>query len=356
LKVSALQSFLGWVGENNSDLVFGLANLETRMLNRSIADTPIDRPIFICGLARAGTTILLELMARHPDTATFRYQDYPFPMLPIWWDKMNGASDRAPVERSHKDGITVTPKSPEAMEEMVWMHFFPDCHDPRISNVIENADAAPEFSDFYHSMITKLLHARGKARYLAKNNYNITRLKFLAKEFPTSRFVVPVRDPVWQIASLMKQHTLFSNSDPRARAYLRRASHFEFGQDRRPINVGDGTTDHILSLWEQGKEVEGWAKYWASVNGYLREVLESDKDLAKRVLIVGYEDLCLSPEDGLKQIFQHVGLDADAEFVKRLGWRLQAPSYYNPEFSESEIALIKDATRSALIKPSTLAS
>ena len=144
MKVSALQSFLGWVGETNADLVYGLANIETRMLKGSIADIPIDRPIFICGLARAGTTILLELLAQHPDTGTFRYQDYPFPMLPTWWDKMNWARNITPVERSHKDGITVTPESPEAMEEMIWMHFFPDCHDPKISNVLEDADAAPE--------------------------------------------------------------------------------------------------------------------------------------------------------------------------------------------------------------------
>ena len=356
MNVSALQSFLGWVGETNADLVYGLANLETRMLKGPIRDTPIDRPIFICGLARAGTTILLELLAQHPDTATFRYQDYPFPMLPTWWDKMNGARDSKPVERSHKDGITVTPESPEAMEEMVWMHFFPDCHDPKISSVIENADAAPEFSDFYRAMIIKLLHARGKARYLAKNNYNITRLKFLAGKFPTARFVVPVRDPIWHIASLMKQHTLFSNSDRRTRAYLRRAGHFEFGPDRRPINVGDGATDHIISLWEQGKEVEGWAKYWTSVNRYLREILESDKDFAEKVLIVGYEDLCRSPVDGLKKIFKHVGLDADPEFVKTLGGRLQTPSYYEPGFSKSEVALIKDAAHGALIEPGTLAS
>ena len=344
MTVSALQSFLGWVGETNADLVYGLANIETRMLKGSIADIPIDRPIFICGLARAGTTILLELLAQHPDTGTFRYQDYPFPMLPTWWDKMNWARNITPVERSHKDGITVTPESPEAMEEMIWMHFFPDCHDPKISNVLEDADAAPEFSDFYRAMITKLLHARGRARYLAKNNYNITRLKFLAKEFPTARFVVPVRDPIWHVASLMKQHALFSNSDSRARAYLRRAGHFEFGPDRRPINVGDGLADEIISLWEQDKEVEGWAKYWASMNGYLRKTLDGDTDLADRVLIVRYEDLCQSPKDGLRQIFEHVDLGVAGEFIERLAERLQAPRYYEPGFSEEEVLMIRELT------------
>lgn len=108
MKVSALQSFLGWVGETNADLIFWLANLETRQLKDAIVDTSIDRPIFICGLARAGTTILLELLAQHPDTGTFRYQDFSFPMLPTWWDKMNGASNSTPVERSHKDRINVT--------------------------------------------------------------------------------------------------------------------------------------------------------------------------------------------------------------------------------------------------------
>ncbi len=126
--------------------------------------------------------------------------------------------------------------------------FFPDCHDPKVSNVIESPDRAPEFLAFYHATLSKLIHAQGRGRYLAKNNYNITRLKFFAKEFPTDRLVVPVRDPVWHVASLMTQHILFSNSDPRIHAYSRRAGHFEFGPDRRHINVGDGATDDIIGL------------------------------------------------------------------------------------------------------------
>ena len=59
---------------------------------------------------------------------------------------------------------------------------------------------------------------------------------------PTARFIVPVRDPRWHVASLMKQHRLFwrrGQRDPRILKHMRRAGHLEFGLDRRAINAGD---------------------------------------------------------------------------------------------------------------------
>src|SRR3546814_8123113 len=47
----------------------------------------IDRPIFIAGLARAGTTILLESLERHPVTVTHRYRDFPMVLTPVFWNR-----------------------------------------------------------------------------------------------------------------------------------------------------------------------------------------------------------------------------------------------------------------------------
>lgn len=35
-------------------------------------------PVYVTGLARAGTTITLEALAAHPHLASHRYGDYPF--------------------------------------------------------------------------------------------------------------------------------------------------------------------------------------------------------------------------------------------------------------------------------------
>jgi len=47
-----------------------LGDLESRVFAADLAEIAIDRPIYVTGLARAGTTILLELLASRPGGAT----------------------------------------------------------------------------------------------------------------------------------------------------------------------------------------------------------------------------------------------------------------------------------------------
>ncbi|MFM8584267.1 MAG: hypothetical protein ACKOFW_22650, partial [Planctomycetaceae bacterium] len=55
-----------------------LGDWETRWVGRQLAGVTLDRPIFLTGLARSGTTILLEELSRLPGVATHRYRDFPF--------------------------------------------------------------------------------------------------------------------------------------------------------------------------------------------------------------------------------------------------------------------------------------
>ena len=155
---------------------------------------------------------------------------------------------------------------------------------------------------------------RGRRRYVAKGNYNVTRIGYLAKLFPDARFVIPVRDPVWHIASLMKQHRLFldgQRDNPAARRHLRRVGHFEFGEDRRPIRIGDGaTTAEIVALWQAGEEVRGWARYWAQIHHHIADLMERRRDLRPAIRIVRYEDLCASPQATLRAVLDHCALPA----------------------------------------------
>jgi hypothetical protein len=86
-----------------------------------------------------------------------------------------------------------------------------------------------------------------------------------------------VRDPAWHIASLMKQHALFCEGEqrnPLALRHMQRVGHFEFGLDRRPINAGDAAcVAEVAALWACGEEVEGWARYWSHIHGYLADRL-----------------------------------------------------------------------------------
>src|SRR3546814_12886608 len=100
-------------------------------------------------------------------------------------------------------------------------------------------------SDWSSDVCSSDLWVRRRPRYLSKANYNVTRMEYLLKLFPDARFVLPLRDPAAHIASLMKQQRLFCEGErrhPAALEHMRRIGHFEFGIDRRPINVGVGAT------------------------------------------------------------------------------------------------------------------
>src|SRR5690606_23975462 len=109
-------------------------------------------------------------------------------------------------------------------------------------------------------------------------NYNLTRLRYLRKLFPDARFIVPIRDPEWHVASLMKQHRLFSAAgakDEKVRRHLRRSGHFEFGLDRKPVNLGnEAAVAEIAALWRDGKEAAGYAAHWAAIYGHVAEALD----------------------------------------------------------------------------------
>lgn len=324
-----------------------IGDFETALLRDDIVDIEINSPVYINGLARAGSTLLLEILSGVPGVVTHRYSDYPFIFTPYFWNNFLRIMPQKKQlsERAHGDGIEVSVDSPEAMEEMLWMAFFDHLHDVRQSNLIDQSDCK-KFEKFYKEHIKKLLYVRNGKYYVAKGNYNTVRSFFISEIFPDAKFLIPVRHPVTHVASLMRQHqkfTLGCENNPRGLAHLQRVGHFEFGLDRRPLNLGDDElVQSILRLWKEGEEVRGWARYWAMMHRYISKTLEQDKVQKKASLVVRFEDLCAKPREQLNMIFQHCGLMADDDYISRWADQIRVPNYYDSGFGEKEIAIIKE--------------
>ncbi len=328
-----------------------LGNFDTRMATDAIADIDIRAPIYVAGLARSGTTILLELLAAHPDVGTHQYRDFPPVFTPWLWDRWLARvpqADETATERAHGDGIAVTSRSPEAFEEVLWMAFFERIHDSGHSSVLGRDTSNPDFARFYSEHIRKVLAIRRARRYLAKGNYNVMRLGYLQSLFADARFILPIRDPVWHIASLMKQQRLFEAGEtahPRALEHMRRVGHFEFGLDRRAINPGDThTVGQIEQLWADGQEVEGWARYWALIYSAMDTHLQQDPQLSEGALVVRYEDLCGDSEATLRRVYAHCDLQIENAGLTHAAEQLRAPGYYRPAFNDAELQMIQDIT------------
>ena len=333
-----------------------LGQLESAILRDDIERGKVERPVYVAGVARSGTTIITEMLARHPDVTSHRYSDFPNVYTPFWrnWlaDRV-GRRDSAAVERSHRDRLMVTPESPEAVEEVIWMQFFDRLHDPT-SNQVMGADVVnPPFERFYTEHIAKLLLVRGAHRYLAKGNYNVTRLGYLRKLFPEARFIVPIRDPLSHVASLVKQDRLFtamSREDARVTPHLHRSGHFEFGPGKFCINVGDDeSAAAIQEHWSAGRLAHGWSMYWNSVYESIARAIESDPGLSRAVLVVRYEDLCCDAARTISSIVDHADLRTECFEAVRDEYlqKLSEPDYYEHGFSRVEEEAIEDLTASA---------
>ena len=333
---------------------FELGRAESWFLRNKIDKITPQAPIYVMGLARAGTTLLLESITSLPGIAGHRYKDYPFVQLPYAWRSFLGrfaTQAHMAQERSHFDGLQVTPESPEAFEEMLWMHFFPQCYTNDSIIGLDGHTRHAEFETYYDNHIRKILLSENADRYVAKGNYNLGRLEYLRRVYPEAKFVIAIRHPLSHIASLIKQHRQFSEmqrKEPRLLEYMRRAGHFEFGLDRRTLRFADDNMpESIHAAWNHGDEVTGWAMYWNMLYARLSRMLKQSPALQNNTLVVKYENLCSSPAKTLAAIGKHCGVEFPADLATNWAQTIHAPAYYSAEYTKEERETIARFTQEA---------
>ena len=151
--------------------------------------------VFVSGLARSGTTILLNALYKSDEFASLSYKDMPFVLAPNLWSKLSlNKKNIDMVERAHGDGIKVSTDSPEAFEEVFWMTFKEG-----------DKDTKEKFKNYVQLINQKY----NKKRYLSKNNQNIRRVELISQIFPHSKILIPFRNPIQHAFSLLSQHKRF---------------------------------------------------------------------------------------------------------------------------------------------------
>lgn len=287
-----------------------LAGLENRLWRKRIQNTPNQRPIFVTSLPRAGTTILLELLARQNEFASPTYRHMPFTMAPLLWGRYSRLLRKsgAKAERAHGDGIEVDFESPEAFEEMVWMAFWKDRYTDQNISLWEAEDRHAEFESFLDQHMRKVIIGKpGATSYVSKNNANIARLPLLKALYPESRILVPVREPLAQVQSLMRQHQRFSDLHQRdrfARQYMEGIGHFEFGAALRPIAFAGAPSSS-----EGAEHVDYWLRYW--IAAYEHVLTHAPRD----TVFVDHEALSQTPSQQLPRLAEALAVDDQAAII-----------------------------------------
>jgi hypothetical protein len=335
-------------------LFVGLGNLESRFLAGRLASQRVDRPVYICGLPRAGTTITLQMLSEHPDVVTHKYADFLMPYMPYVWNKVFPRipvdAMRKPVPRIHRDRIEVTRDSAEMGEEILWEHFFPHIHAETNYSVLDGSTSNAAFERFYDEHLRKLALVRGRSRYVSKAIMCVVRMQYLRKLFPDARFLLYIRNPVDHVASLIKQDRIWAEleqSDPRQIEIIELTGHHEFGPHQVMANVGNPEElREIRRLFDSGQVAESRARYWAYVYGFVAKQLQDDPELAKRVCVVRYEDLCTDSLATIDRIVAHTELRPETFAATREAYnqKLSFPDYYKPKFDAEQLSAITSAT------------
>lgn len=274
--------------------------LETKIFARSDnskgLQTRFRAPVFVCGLARSGTTIIMDILHKTGNFASLTYADMPFVMAPNLWHRIRGnAANRiSQVERAHADGILINSDSPESFEEVFWRTYCDPKLGPGLGYQNPSLGALDRFKTYQRLVILSKHNQRGgvdRLRYLSKNNNNILRLGPLLQDTEAS-VVLIIRNPLATAWSLFEQHKRFSSAfgdDRFDRAYLRWLGHYEFGVGHLPFEFAVDDLNGFTPI-----EPNYWLQYWNNVYNHLIAITGNPQ-----VCIVSHDQLCM---DGARQI------------------------------------------------------
>ena len=260
-------------------------DLERAIYSSKVNDVSEEKHVFISGLARTGTTILMRHLYATNSFCSLTYRDMPFILGPNMWCSFSRHAkpkQGESRERAHGDGILINYDSPEAFEEVFWRVFCGKDYiqKDKLIPMIADHKTIEKFRDF----ISLILKDRYPKNYLSKNNNNILRLKALKEAFPNSVIIVLFREPLQHAYSLMNQHKRFllmHNNDPFSKKYMAWLAHYEFGLNHRPFIFSEKN-------FEGGKveTLEYWLKLWIETYSYLKE------NNPQGTVFLNYEFLC----------------------------------------------------------------
>ena len=295
-----------------------LSHVEDRLFKTCLDAVTLRPPVFIAGLPRSGTTLLLDLCVKTNDFVSHTYRDMPFLATPLLWQRFSRRFRQETVERerAHGDGMMVSVDTPEAFEEVLWKGFWPSRY--RKNYIVPwETHSYPEFERFFASHLKKMvILKRGSKsavpRYISKNNLNICRIRYLRQVWPEAVVVVPYRDPLQHASSLLRQHKNFSaihRRDPFACRYMRDIGHFDFGENLRPVDFNQWFSSGTPL---DPNELRYWLRYWIETYQYLLDTV------GDQVTFFSFDRFCVRPRQTMEALCCRLTLPTDEE-----GWGAQ---------------------------------
>ena len=267
--------------------------------------------VFITGMPRSGTTILLNFLFSSNEYASLTYNNMPFILSPNF-SKLFHRKNITKKERMHGDGIDIDNNSPEALDEI----FF-DNNEQFIKNELV-------------SYIQLILLSRHKNRYLSKNNLNYKRIDLIQTILPNSIFLIPIREPLQHANSLLNQHLHFSKlqkKDDFIRRYMNYLNHNEFGLNHKQWNSS--------ILYKDLSNINYWLEQWYLFYKFIHKKFQSYENCH----FVIYEEFNKpnNIEKILKKIKLEKNINIDLQYFKNFNKKELNIKYDKDIFDKSQL-------------------
>ena len=247
----------------------------------------IEKPVFIIGSGRSGTTILYNLLALHPQLCWFSNLTDKFPRLPQL-SIVHRVLDMPVVAGSmRREFVRRTRPSLRPGEGDNIYHYcgFDD------KTKMTKEDLTAEMQRKFTGVIKNYLQATGKERFLNKQTANTQRIQVIDKMFPDAFYIHIIRD---------------------GRAVANSLLHVDWWDDIVVWWLGYGPSDWA----SMGKEpIELCGLHWQRD---VQEILENRHLFEDRYLELRYEELVEDTHGIMKRLLPFCELDDTPTFFRYL--------------------------------------
>ncbi|MEO9966065.1 MAG: sulfotransferase [Reichenbachiella sp.] len=255
--------------------------------------------VIVSGLARSGTTALMQMLNDQDRFSSLSYANMPMLMGTRIWKIFYSPKNTRLQERHHKDQMKHSLNSAEAFDE----YFFKvHLEDKYISD--GHLDLHDLSDDTYHQyLLYQNLVAPNRQTYLVKNNNLILRYESLRKHNKDFKVILMYREPMEHASSLLQQHKNFltlQKKEPFALEYMDWLGHHEFGLHHKPFRLSK-----LERKFADPDTLEYWLALWVEYYSYLLK-FGDDQNL----LFVHYQDFLEDTHKVEKTIFNWIGIES----------------------------------------------
>lgn len=250
----------------------------------------IDRPIFVIGTGRSGTTLFFHLLALHPDLAWFSNYGNRWPRH-AWPASLSRVRDLPGIDRLVELDRRFMPQPAEAyaiLDELTEGAFTSDRR-------LDDRDVTPGIRVRFRRRVAAVQQFQGRSRFAHKHT-GFARARYLRAIFPEARFIDVYRDGREVAASLSRV------------GWWRGLESWRWGEMRPDYHeefLSSGRSPIVLA-----------AINWKTL---MDEIEDECRELPGETLLrVRYDDLIADPRPVLERTLRFAGLPDSDRFWSRV--------------------------------------